>query len=97
MGEPEFNDDPSFFALERGTLAFAKAGQPNTRSTQVFINYRENNRLADPSPHLSFWVFGKVVQGMDVVDKFVQVGDPSGGSIKAGSGPTAARIWSRCP
>lgn len=75
----EFIDDPGFFALERGTLAFAKSGQPNSASTQVFINYRENNRLADPAPNLSFWVFGKVVEGMDVVDKFVQVGDPSGG------------------
>jgi peptidyl-prolyl cis-trans isomerase A (cyclophilin A) len=75
----EFVDDPGFFALERGTLAFAKSGQPNSASTQVFINYRENNRLADPSPQLSFWVFGKVVEGMDVVDKFVQVGDSSGG------------------
>ncbi len=72
----EFNDDPSLFALERGTLAFAKGG-PNTNSTQVFINYRENNRLTDPS--LNFSAFGKVVEGMDVVDKFVQVGDPSGG------------------
>lgn len=71
-----FNDDPSLFALERGTLAFAKAG-PNTNSTQVFINYVENNRLADP--RYNFTVFGKVVEGMDVVDKFVQVGDPSGG------------------
>jgi homoserine O-acetyltransferase len=75
----EFNDDPSYFQLERGTLAFAKAGRPGTASTQVFINYRENNRLADPSPQLSFWVFGKVVDGMDVVDKFVQVGDASNG------------------
>jgi peptidyl-prolyl cis-trans isomerase A (cyclophilin A) len=75
----EFVDDPGFFALERGTLAFAKSGQPNSASTQVFINYRENNRLADPSPQLSFWVFGKVVEGMEVVDKFVQVGDSSGG------------------
>jgi len=75
----EFIDDPSLFALERGTLAFAKSGAPNSASTQVFINFRENNRLADPAPNLSFWVFGKVVQGMDVVDKFVQVGDPSGG------------------
>ena len=71
-----FNDDPSLFALERGTLAFAKAG-PNTNATQVFINYRENNRLAEPQ--FNFSAFGKVVQGMDVVDKFVQVGDPSGG------------------
>jgi cyclophilin family peptidyl-prolyl cis-trans isomerase len=71
-----FADDPTLFALERGTLAFAKAG-PNTNSTQVFINYAENNRLADPQ--YNFTVFGKVVGGMDVVDEFVQVGDPSGG------------------
>ncbi len=74
-----FMDDPSLFQLERGTLAFAKAGRPGTASTQVFINYRENNRLADPSPQLSFWTFGKVVSGMDVVDNFAQAGDPSGG------------------
>lgn len=71
-----FRDDPSLFALERGTLAFAKAG-PDTNSTQVFINYRENNRLAEPQ--FNFTVFGKVVSGMDIVDQFVQVGDPSGG------------------
>jgi cyclophilin family peptidyl-prolyl cis-trans isomerase len=79
-----FNDDPSLFALERGTLAFAKAG-PNTNSTQVFINYAENNRLADPQ--YNFTVFGKVVEGMDVVDAFVQVGDPSGGLDQG-------RLWS---
>jgi cyclophilin family peptidyl-prolyl cis-trans isomerase len=71
-----FDDDPTLFALERGTLAFAKAG-PNTNSTQVFINFAENNRLA--SPEYNFTVFGKVVEGMDVVDSFAQVGDPSGG------------------
>ena len=72
----QFRDDPTLFALERGTLAFAKAG-PNTNSTQVFINYRENNRLAEPQ--FNFSTFGKIVEGMDIVDKFVQVGDPSGG------------------
>ena len=71
-----FDDDPTLFSLERGTLCFAKAG-PNTNSTQVFINYVENNRLADPQ--YNFTVFGKVVEGMDVVDQFIQVGDPSGG------------------
>jgi cyclophilin family peptidyl-prolyl cis-trans isomerase len=74
--DKKFDDDPSLFALERGTLAFAKAG-PNTNSTQVFINYTQNNRLAEP--RYNFTVFGNVVSGMDVVDKFVQVGDPSGG------------------
>jgi cyclophilin family peptidyl-prolyl cis-trans isomerase len=71
-----FNDDPSLFALERGTLAFAKAG-PNSNATQVFINYTENNRLAEP--RYNFTTFGKVVSGMEVVDAFVQVGDPGGG------------------
>jgi peptidyl-prolyl cis-trans isomerase A (cyclophilin A) len=71
-----FDDDPSYYALERGTLAFAKAGA-NTNSTQVFINYKENNRLADPSSN--FTAFAEVVSGMDVVDKFARVGDPSYG------------------
>jgi cyclophilin family peptidyl-prolyl cis-trans isomerase len=71
-----FNDDPTWFALERGTLAFAKAGA-NSNSTQVFINYNENNRLADPQ--YNFTVFAAVVSGMEIVDRFVQVGDPSGG------------------
>lgn len=79
-----FDDDPTLFALERGTLAFAKAG-PNTNSTQVFINYAENNRLADPQ--YNFTVFGRVVDGMDVVDRFVQVGDPNGGLNQP-------RLWS---
>ncbi|MFZ8927785.1 MAG: peptidylprolyl isomerase [Pseudohongiellaceae bacterium] len=74
--ENNFDDDPSLFALERGTLAFAKAG-PNTNSTQVFINYVENNRLADPQ--FNFTVFGKVVTGMEAVDAFVPVGDPNMG------------------
>lgn len=71
-----FDDDPTFFAFERGTLAFAKAG-PDTNSTQVFINYTENNRLA--APNLNFTIFGKVVSGMEVADAFVPVGDANGG------------------
>jgi cyclophilin family peptidyl-prolyl cis-trans isomerase len=72
--DKDFDDDPSYYALERGTLAFAKSGA-NMNSTQVFINYKENNRLADP--RYNFTTFGEVVSGMDVVDKFARVGDPS--------------------
>lgn len=71
-----FDDDPSLFSLDPGTLAFAKRG-PNTNSTQVFINYSQNDRLA--VPQYNFTVFGKVVDGMDAVQRFVQVGDPSNG------------------
>lgn len=71
-----FADDPTLFSLDPGTLAFAKAG-PDTNSTQVFINYRQNNQLA--VPEYNFTVFGKVVEGMEVVEQFTQVGDPGGG------------------
>lgn len=71
-----FDDDPTLFALERGTLAFAKAG-PNTNSTQVFINYADNSHLA--APQYNFTVFGKVIDGMEVVDGFLEVGAPGGG------------------
>lgn len=74
--DEKFDDDPTLFAFEPGTIAFAKAG-PNTNSTQVFINYTNNNRLADPQ--YNFAVFGQVFEGMDVVRNFVSVGDRSGG------------------
>ena len=70
--ENNFKDDPSLFKLDKGTLAFAKAG-PNTNSTQVFINYGDNSRLATQG---GFSTFAKVVSGMDVVEKFKAVGDP---------------------
>lgn len=72
----DFKDDPSLYQMERGTLAFAKAGA-DTNSTQVFINYTENNRLT--APNLNFSVFGKVVKGMEVADNFKSVGDPGMG------------------
>lgn len=81
--ENSFRDDPSLFALERGTLAFAKAG-PNTNSTQVFINFAENNRLA--AKEYNFTTFAKVVKGMDIVDQFPSLGDPQ-------MGLEQARLW----
>ncbi len=52
---------------DRGTIAMANAG-PNTGSSQFFINLVDNNRLDTKHP-----VFGKVVEGMDVVDRIGKV------------------------
>ena len=52
---------------DRGTIAMANAG-PNTGSSQFFINTVNNNFLDTKHP-----VFGKVVEGMDVVDKISNV------------------------
>jgi len=58
------DDDPVRMSNERGRISFAAAG-PDTRTTELFINLRENARL-DP---LGFAPFGEVVEGMDVVDR----------------------------
>lgn len=69
--ERTFQEDPTLFSLDRGTLAFAKSQMPNSASTQIFINYSQNNRLASSN----FTVFGQVVEGMEVVDGFADVGE----------------------
>ncbi len=58
-------DDPVVQSNTRGRVSFAKGG-PNSRTTEVFINYRDNAGLDGNG----FSPFGEVVQGMDVVDRF---------------------------
>jgi len=58
-------DDPQREKNLRGTLAFAKAG-PNTRATEIFINLADNAALDDEH----FVPFARIIQGMDVVDRF---------------------------
>jgi peptidyl-prolyl cis-trans isomerase A (cyclophilin A) len=57
-------DDPTKQGNKRGNITFATAG-PNTRTTQLFINFVDNAFLDTKN----FPSFGSVVQGMDVVDQ----------------------------
>lgn len=65
----------------RGTVAFAFK-DPNGRTTQVFINLKDNSETHDREP---FVVFGEVVQGMDIADSlYAEYGEAAGGGIRAG-------------
>jgi peptidyl-prolyl cis-trans isomerase A (cyclophilin A) len=73
-------DDPVKQSNKRGFVTFAKTSMPNTRSTQIFINYGDNARLdAD-----GFAPFGEVIEGMDVADKFNSEygGNPDQGALQ---------------
>ena len=55
---------------DRGTIAMARTGNPNSATSQFFINVVNNDMLNAPKPDgHGYAVFGKVVKGMDVVDK----------------------------
>jgi peptidyl-prolyl cis-trans isomerase A (cyclophilin A) len=55
---------------DRGTIAMARTGNPNSATSQFFINVVNNDMLNAPNPDgFGYAVFGKVVAGMDVVDK----------------------------
>jgi cyclophilin family peptidyl-prolyl cis-trans isomerase len=61
---------------ERGTLAMARTQDPNSASAQFFINLTDNEFLNHKGKTAQGWgyaVFGKVVEGMEVVDKIAKV------------------------
>ncbi|HYL77712.1 MAG TPA: peptidylprolyl isomerase, partial [Bryobacteraceae bacterium] len=62
--DKNIQDDPVTQSNVRGFISFATRG-PNTRTTQLFINFGDNARLDS----MGFAPFGKVMEGMEVVDQ----------------------------
>jgi peptidyl-prolyl cis-trans isomerase A (cyclophilin A) len=66
---------------DKYTVAMARTGNPNSATSQFFINVKNNDSLNAPNPDgYGYTVFGKVVAGTDVVDKIraVQTGNKGG-------------------
>ena len=66
----------------RGTLAMARTSNPNSATSQFFINVADNNFLNASATDAGYAVFGKVTKGMDVVDKIVKVPTTTMGSYQ---------------
>jgi peptidyl-prolyl cis-trans isomerase A (cyclophilin A) len=82
--QAQIEDDPVVESNKRGMVSFAMGG-PNTRTTQLFINYADNSRL-DAS---GFPPFGKVTVGMEVVDAIFS---GYGEGAPNGAGPAQNRV-----
>lgn len=72
--DPIQNEAKNGLKNVRGSLAMARTGDPHSASAQFFINHVDNDNLDFPSfDGWGYAVFGKVVEGLDVVDKIAAV------------------------
>ena len=85
-GAPITNESAQTSPNTRGTLAMARKPDPNSATSQFFINVVDNNQLNHPNANGSgYAVFGKIIKGMEVVDalKAVQSGTTSANVLDA--------------
>lgn len=81
-GEQIKNEADNGLKNERGTIAMARTQAPHSATAQFFINVADNDFLNHRSPDLQGWgycVFGRVTEGMDVVDSIRKVKTGSSG------------------
>ncbi len=83
--EPIVLESQNGLRNDRGTIAMARTMVPDSATSQFFINVVDNNFLNYQPGNEGYAVFGKVIEGMDVVDKIVQV---QTGSIPMPDWPT---------
>jgi peptidyl-prolyl cis-trans isomerase A (cyclophilin A) len=81
--EITIKDDPPKVSNKTGSVTFAKTGEPNSRTTPIFINTGDNSATLDPQ---GFTPFGEVIQGLDLVMNIY------GGYGDAPQGPNQAAI-----
>jgi peptidyl-prolyl cis-trans isomerase A (cyclophilin A) len=70
--QPIKNEADNGLTNQRGTLAMARTNDVNSATSQFFINLKDNDFLNHGARDFGYAVFGKVVDGMDVVDKIAK-------------------------
>jgi peptidyl-prolyl cis-trans isomerase A (cyclophilin A) len=83
--QSNIKDDPVKESNKPGYITFAQSSALNSRTTQVFINFRDNSRLDEDR----FAPFGRVVKGMDIVESLY---NGYGEGAPQGSGPNQGRV-----
>jgi homoserine O-acetyltransferase len=77
--DQQFPDDPKYGSNVRGTFAYARAPEPGTSNTQIYVNLADNTRN-DTNP---FAIFGRVTKGMEVLDSLYSgYGERSGSGVR---------------
>jgi peptidyl-prolyl cis-trans isomerase B (cyclophilin B) len=71
--KPVENEGMNGLKNDRGTLAMARTNDPNSATAQFFVNLVNNDFLNSAPSRPGYAVFGKVIEGMDVVDKMAKV------------------------
>ncbi len=90
---PVENEAKNGLKNERGSIAMARTNNPHSATAQFFINVKTNDFLNYPGHDgWGYAVFGKVVEGMDVVDKIKAVKTGSGGPLPTDVPQTAVII-----
>ena len=80
--DPIKNEADNGLSNERGTIAMARTPDPDSASAQFFINVKDNKFLDHRAPTRDGWgyaVFGRVIEGMDVVDRIKNVATGNAG------------------
>jgi len=79
---PIKNESDNGMKNERGTLSMARTSDPHSATSQFFISVADNASLDISARGWGYAVFGKVIEGMDVVDKIVAVQTETRGPMK---------------
>ncbi len=91
--DPIKNESNNALSNERGTLAMARTNEPHSATSQFFINVVDNDFLdygAQGENQWGYAVFGKVVEGMDVIDLMTEVETTTVGPYKDVPEPSIA-------